>query len=185
LSVGANQPVDFALRNAVEDLTQFDDIDEVLSAYTPSSYEQYKLEGGIYAIPETQQFNVMFYRKDILEQLELEVPQTWQDLVEMLPTIQGNNMSVGIPTAAGSSGATNATAVATAMLFTTATCPNCKIAAALLDKAGVKYEKLLANEHADLVSEYGIKQAPTLIVGTPDGALKLTGVSEIKKYLEQ
>lgn len=114
LSVGANQPVDFALRNAVEDLTQFDDIDEVLSAYTPSSYEQYKLEDHIYAIPETQQFNVMFYRKDVLEQLGLEVPQTWQDLIEILPTIQGNNMSVGIPTAAGSSGATNATAVATA-----------------------------------------------------------------------
>lgn len=114
LSVGANQPVDFALRNAVEDLSQFDDIEEVLSAYSPSSYEQYKLEGGVYAIPETAQFNVMFYRKDILEQLELEVPQTWQDLVEMLPTIQGNNMSVGIPTAAGSSGATNATAVAQA-----------------------------------------------------------------------
>ena len=78
-----------------------------------------------------------------------------------------------------------ATAVATAMLFTTATCPNCKIAAALLDKAGVAYEKLLANEHADLVAEYGIKQAPTLIVGTPDGVQKLTGVSEIKKYLGQ
>ena len=114
LSVGANQPVDFALRNAVEDLSQFEDIDEVLKAYTPSSYEQYKLEDHIYAIPETQNFNVMFYRKDILEQLELEVPQTWQDLIEMLPTIQGNNMSVGIPTAAGSSGAANATAVATA-----------------------------------------------------------------------
>ncbi len=114
LSVGANQPVDFALRNAVEDLSQFEDIDEVLKAYTPSSYEQYKLENHIYAIPETQNFNVMFYRKDILEQLGLEVPQTWQELIEMLPTIQGNNMSVGIPTAAGSSGATNATAVATA-----------------------------------------------------------------------
>ncbi|MBE5877057.1 MAG: extracellular solute-binding protein [Lachnospiraceae bacterium] len=114
LSVGANQPVDFALRNAVEDLSQFEDIDEVLKAYTPSSYEQYKLEEHIYAIPETQNFNVMFYRKDILEQLGLEVPQTWQELIEMLPTIQGNNMSVGIPTAAGSSGATNATAVATA-----------------------------------------------------------------------
>jgi ABC-type glycerol-3-phosphate transport system substrate-binding protein len=45
----------------------------------------------------------MFYRKDILEELGLEVPQTWQELIEMLPTIQGNNMSIGIPSAAGSS----------------------------------------------------------------------------------
>ncbi len=104
LSVGADQPVNYALRNAVEDLTQFNDLDEVLSHYTKSSYEQYGLDGHLYAIPETQTFNVMFYRKDVLEELGLEVPQTWQDLIEILPTIQGNNMSVAIPTAAGSSG---------------------------------------------------------------------------------
>ncbi len=103
LSAGANIPVDYALRNAVEDLTQFEDLEEVLKDYTPSSYEQYGLDGSLYAIPETQQFSVMFYRTDILEELGLEPPETWQDLIEMLPTIQGNNMSVGIPTAAGSS----------------------------------------------------------------------------------
>lgn len=104
LSVGADQPVNYALRNAVEDLTQFEDIDEVLASYTPSSYRQYSLDGGIYGIPETMTFNVMFYREDILKQLELTPPQTWDELVEMLPTIQGNNMSIGIPSAAGSSG---------------------------------------------------------------------------------
>ena len=97
LSVGADQPVNYALRNAAEDLTQFPDYQEVLQAYTPSSYTQYRLEDGLYALPETQTFNVMFYRKDILEELELEIPQTWQELIEMMPTIQGNNMSVGIP----------------------------------------------------------------------------------------
>lgn len=108
LSVGADQPVNYALRNAAEDLTQFADLEEVLASYTESSYEQYRLEESIYAIPETQSFNVMFYRKDILEQLGLKPPQTWQELIEMLPTIQGSNMSVGIPTAAGSSGAASA-----------------------------------------------------------------------------
>ncbi|MCM1568227.1 MAG: extracellular solute-binding protein [Roseburia sp.] len=103
LSVGANLPVDYALRNAVEDITQFEGWEEVLSHYTPSSYEQYKLDEHIYGVPETQTFNVMFYRKDVLEELELEIPNTWQELIEMLPTIQGNNLSVGIPTAAGSS----------------------------------------------------------------------------------
>ncbi len=103
LTVGADQPVNYALRGSAEDITQFPDWEEVLSNYTPSSYEQYSLDGAIYAVPETQTFNVMFYREDILEELELEVPQTWQDIIEMLPTIQGNNMSVGIPTAAGSS----------------------------------------------------------------------------------
>ena len=108
LSVGADQPVNYALRHASEDITQFPDWEEVLSHYSPSSYEQYRLDDHIYGIPETQTFNVMFYRKDVLEELELEIPQTWKELIEMFPTIQGNNLSVGIPTAAGSSGASAA-----------------------------------------------------------------------------
>lgn len=115
LSVGAGQPVDFALRNAVEDLTQFDDYEEVLKEFVPSTYRQYMLDDSLYALPETLSYNVMFYRKDVLEDLELEVPQTWKELIEMLPTIQGNNLSVGIPTAAGSSeSAAASTAVASA-----------------------------------------------------------------------
>ncbi len=51
----------------------------------------------------------MFYRKDVLEEMGLEVPNTWKELIEMLPTIQGNNLSIAIPTAAGSSGAATAT----------------------------------------------------------------------------
>ena len=68
-------------------------------------------------------------------------------------------------------------------LFTTATCPNCKIACSLLDKAGVAYEKLLANEYADLVNEFGVKQAPTLVVAKNGTFEKYTGVSDIKKFL--
>lgn len=105
LSVGADQPVNYALRNAVEDLKQFPDCDEVLKSFAESSYRQYTLEEGeqLYALPETITYNVMFYRKDIMADLGLEVPNTWKELIELLPTIQGNNLSIGIPTAAGSS----------------------------------------------------------------------------------
>ena len=68
-------------------------------------------------------------------------------------------------------------------LFTTATCPNCKIACAFLDKAGVEYQKLLANENVELVNTFGIKQAPTLVVVKDGEASKFIGVSEIKKML--
>ena len=68
-------------------------------------------------------------------------------------------------------------------LFTTATCPNCKIAVSLLDKAGVIFNKLLANENVDAVNALGIKQAPTLVVVENGVASKYTGVSDIKKYL--
>jgi len=70
-----------------------------------------------------------------------------------------------------------------AMLFMTPTCPNCKLAMALLDKAGVSYEKLIANDHVDLVEKYGIKQAPTLVLAAGDSFEKYKGVSEIKGHL--
>ena len=68
-------------------------------------------------------------------------------------------------------------------LFTTATCPNCKIACSLLDRAGVTYDKLLANEHAELATEFGIKTAPTLVIVKGGEVTKYAGVSEIKKFI--
>ena len=70
-------------------------------------------------------------------------------------------------------------------LFATATCPNCKIACAALDKAGVAYEKIYANDEPEKAESFGIRQAPTLVVVNADGAVKYAGVSEIKKYLQK
>ncbi|HWT76830.1 MAG TPA: extracellular solute-binding protein [Mobilitalea sp.] len=97
LSAGQGEPVNYALRNAVEDLTQFDDYKDVLKDFYPSAYAPYLFQNGIYALPETQNFNVLFYRKDIMDELGLEIPQTWDDLISILPTIQQNNMTVAIP----------------------------------------------------------------------------------------
>ena len=69
------------------------------------------------------------------------------------------------------------------ILFKTATCPNCKAAAALLDKAGIAYTALNADEQPELVGKYGIKQAPTLIVPDGDAFEKFRGVSDIKGWL--
>ncbi len=71
------------------------------------------------------------------------------------------------------------------LLFTTRTCPNCKMAETLLQQAGVRYEKLAAEEHADLVQQYAIMQAPTLIVSTADGVQKYVSVPEIRRYVTQ
>ncbi|MBR0063194.1 MAG: ribonucleoside triphosphate reductase, partial [Oscillospiraceae bacterium] len=72
---------------------------------------------------------------------------------------------------------------ANVILFKTPTCPNCKAAAALLDKAGVAYTALNANENAELVGKYGVKQAPTLVIVGEDGFEKYRGVSDIKGWL--
>ncbi len=69
-------------------------------------------------------------------------------------------------------------------LFTTATCPNCKIAVSLLDKENISYQKLLANENKELATELEIKQAPTLVYVEGGIAAKYAGVSDIKKFLK-
>ncbi len=72
---------------------------------------------------------------------------------------------------------------AKAILFKTPTCPNCRAAMALLDKAGIEYETLNADEEKDLVARYGVKQAPTLVVPDGEGFEKYRGVSNIKGWI--
>ena len=73
----------------------------------------------------------------------------------------------------------------TAQLFTRTTCPNCRVAEKMLDKAGFSYENLTAEEHPDLCREYGIKGAPTLVLSDGVHFEKYYGVAEIKKLLAE
>ena len=112
ISADTNQPVNYALRGAAEPITQFADYKEVLAPYSESSYRQFIFGDDIYGVPETQTFCMMFYRTDVLEELGLTPPNTWKELIEMLPTIQGKSLTVAIPSASGSTTATNSLAVA-------------------------------------------------------------------------
>ena len=69
------------------------------------------------------------------------------------------------------------------LLFATKTCPNCRIAAALLDKAGIEYKKVYVEDEPDLAKKMGLKQAPTLIVNKDGASEKIVNVSNIKKYI--
>lgn len=71
------------------------------------------------------------------------------------------------------------------LLFTTKTCPNCKIAKNMLEKANIAYETIDAEENEALVREYGVMQAPTLIVASANGVQKLVNASNIKKYAQE
>lgn len=97
LSLGNGNPVNYAMRNAVEDLTQFSDYEEVVKPFYDSAITPLRYNGGVYGLPETQIFSLLFYRKDIMEEMGFTPPQTWDELIAMLPTIQGNNMSIGVP----------------------------------------------------------------------------------------
>ena len=68
-------------------------------------------------------------------------------------------------------------------LFASATCPNCKIAEALLSKANIAYTKVLAEENAALTESLGIKQAPTLVAVTGGEVEKFVSVANIKTFI--
>jgi len=72
---------------------------------------------------------------------------------------------------------------AKAILFSRVTCPNCKVAENLLNKAGVAYEKLIADDNKDLCLQYGVKGAPTLVITDGENHVNYYSVPEIKKYL--
>lgn len=96
LMLGEDQPVNFAIRGALQDLTEFADCGEVLGRFYDSSVEPFWYEGGLYALPDTQMFNMLFYRTDVFEELGIEAPQTWEDFYSILPVIQRNNLQVTV-----------------------------------------------------------------------------------------
>ena len=72
-----------------------------------------------------------------------------------------------------------------AILFSRVTCPNCRVAEGLLNKAGVAYEKLIADDNKDLCRRYGVKGAPTLVITDGENFTSYYSVPEIKKYLNR
>ena len=90
-------PINYAFRNAAQDLSKFDGFSETISEFYPSALVPFKYKDGIYGLPETQLYNVMFYRIDIFEDLGIKPPQTWQDLIAIFPVLQKKNMSIGMP----------------------------------------------------------------------------------------
>lgn len=97
LQVGEDVPINYAMRNAAADLTQFADYESVMSRFRKSGIVPYEYDNGIFALPEQQTFPMLFYRKDILQELELEVPKTWQDIYNMISVLQKHNMEFWLP----------------------------------------------------------------------------------------
>ncbi|MBE6936980.1 MAG: extracellular solute-binding protein [Ruminococcaceae bacterium] len=91
----SNKPVNYALRGAVIDLAQFEDCDEILQRFYPSSYTSFCYGDGVYALPENQGFQVLYYRTDIFEEYGLEVPETWEDVYDIIPELANSYMNFG------------------------------------------------------------------------------------------
>lgn len=92
-------PVNFAFRNAAYDLTQFSDFDEVFARFPGDLKSFFEYEGGVYGLPDQLSFPVIIYRTDIMEAKGLEIPETWEDLIALIPYLEADNMSVYLASA--------------------------------------------------------------------------------------
>lgn len=97
LHLERTEPVNLAMRGALVDLSSFADFESVVSRFGTSATLPYEYNGRTYAIPDQQTFYLMFYRKDILEQLGMRVPETWNEFLAATAVLQRNNMNAYIP----------------------------------------------------------------------------------------
>lgn len=97
LNVERGQPVNLALRGALYDLTRFSDYQETVSAFSKTAAVTFAIGESVYALPQTELFYMMFVRQDILSDLGVSAPQTWNEFYAVVQKIQLNGMRVGIP----------------------------------------------------------------------------------------
>lgn len=98
MQVGMQMPVNFATRNAAVDLSNFNNFTDIIKRFPESAVTPARFNGGVYGLPEQETYAMLFYRKDILEELKINVPQTWDDLLSILPDLQQNNMDFLVET---------------------------------------------------------------------------------------
>lgn len=90
-------PVNLAVRSALLDLAAFPDFEDVTGWFQPGALTPYSFQNSVYGLPDTQTFNMLFYRKDIFEELGLTVPQTWDDFIETASQLHLYKLEAGIP----------------------------------------------------------------------------------------
>lgn len=99
LNLTQAEPLNLALRNGLLDLTEFSDFDTVAKEFDSYTIDPFRFDGGVYAMPETQTFPMLFYRKDIISELGISVNklETWDTLLEdVLPKLRRNSLYFGI-----------------------------------------------------------------------------------------
>ena len=96
LNVSEGIPLNFAFRNVLQDLSKFPDFNEVQRRYTRSAFTTFTHNNGIYALPETQTYPVMFYRKDIFQRLGLDFDKyapSYEEMENIIETLQNKKMN--------------------------------------------------------------------------------------------
>lgn len=92
-----SEPVNLAMRGVLYDMNNFDDVDTVLKNFGEDAALPYYYKGGLYGLPDTQSFYLMYYRKDIFSEMGLKVPETWADFEEVVRLLATNNLTAWMP----------------------------------------------------------------------------------------
>ncbi len=96
LNLGSANIADLYYRDALVDISKMENIDSILDRFYPSSLTSFKYNGALYALPQTQSFQMMFYRTDVFKANGFTAPQTWDELYALLSKLQNNGMTMGI-----------------------------------------------------------------------------------------
>lgn len=97
MGVSAWIPNEYGMRGMLYDIKQIPGYSDTTSLFDPEQLVPYVYDDKLYGIPETENFYLLFYREDILEELNLEIPQTWEDVVKILPVLNRNGMNFYVP----------------------------------------------------------------------------------------
>jgi len=95
-----SEPVNLAMRGVLYDLSSFDDYKEVLTRFMKGADTPYWYKDKLYALPDSQSFFVLFYRKDVLKEYGISVPTTWEKFDLAAKLLMRNNMNVYLPSTA-------------------------------------------------------------------------------------
>lgn len=106
LGVSSWLPYDMGIRGAIMDLSSFKekaDFAETLSNFQTESLIPFVYDGGLYALPDTENFYALFYRTDIMETLDIPIPNTWEEVKEIMPVLKRYGMNFYLPLSSGTS----------------------------------------------------------------------------------
>ncbi len=103
LGRGQGDVINYAIRSALLNVDRFDDFEEITNNFNEAAMLVLCIEDAdevlhYYGLPEVQGFPMMFLRTDILADLDLEIPKSWDDIMACIPTLQANNMQIGLST---------------------------------------------------------------------------------------
>ncbi len=97
IGIARGQPVNLACRNALLDFDDYEGFAQIKDRFADTALVPYQFEGKTYALPCSQTYYMLFYRKDILSQLGIDVPKTWDDINRAVPKLQRSHMGIGLP----------------------------------------------------------------------------------------